>query len=201
MYIMALFIILAMALASMAFVFIGRRKNKSKKVFGLIGIVILSCVVAACLCILFFLWAFGEFRDSTPAVKDDFYLHKTGTTREYIITPGFRNWLAGAQGDYEISVYLKNIPFSEEEIKFHPRVKVDTLLNNTVLESVVVDEVLRVITDEGYTKKVLLAKLPKILWGIRNNSYTVKVEVLQGDETLLPYVESFYTQIAVDEYP
>ena len=54
---------------------------------------------------------------------------------------------------------------------------------------------------ERYSKKVLLAKLLKVLWTVNSKSYIIKVEVMQGDEKLLPYVDNFSTQIAVDNYP
>lgn len=192
------------------FVFIGlfvvnlkaNRKDRSRKVFGLIGVVIASCIATVLLSILFFFWAFGSFRDSRPVVKDNFYLHETGVIREYTIAPRFKDWLAGANGDYEITVYLEKVPSSAgDKIGFHPRVKVTTLLNKVPLESITIDKPFSVTLDERYEKKVLITKLPKVILGIRNPRYTVKVEVLQGDENLLPYVDNFNTQIAVDNYP
>ncbi len=198
----AIFIVLFMVLASIGLIFVSVKKNKSTKVFGLIGIVAISFVIAAFMSILFFVWAFGAFRDFAPVVKDDFYLHKTGTTKEYIITPRFKDWLAGANGDYEVFVYLERVPSSAvDKIEFHPIIKVSTLLNNTIIDSIIIDKSLNVIIDERYTKKVFLTKLPKVLWGLKNNSYTIRVEVLQGDGNLLPYADNFNTQIAVDNYP
>lgn len=185
---------------------IGRAKakeeNKTKKIFKLLGLIVGSLLLAGFVSVLFFYWAFGAFRDSRPVVKDNFYLHKTGATREYIVTPRFKDWLAGANGDYELTVYLKkNPPSVRESIKIHPIVKVSTLLNGIQLDSVTIDRPFEVIIDERYSKKVLLTKLPKVLWKGKSKSYTIKVEVLQGDESLLPYSNNFDTRIAVDNYP
>jgi hypothetical protein len=196
---------LLLVLIFVGLIIVTRKTNKqdnSRKTFKLFGVVIAALIVAALTSILFFVWAFGAFRDSEPVIRDNFYLHKTGVTREYIITPRFKDWLAGANGDYEITVYLEKAPSTVlEKIEFHPIVKVSTILNDNLLGSVTIDKPLNVIIDERYSKKVLLAKLPKVLWSAKNNSYTVKVEVLQGDETLLQHVDYFNTRIAVDSYP
>ncbi len=200
-----IFILLSIVLIFIGFIMVAaktNKKDKSKKILRLIGIIITALIAAAFTSILFFIWAFGVFRDSKPVIQDNFYLHKTGVTREYVVTPRFKDWLAGANGDYEIAVYLEKVPsLVSDKIEFHPIVKISTLLNDTQLDSVTVDKQLDVVIDERYSKKVLLTKLPKVLWTVKNNSYTVKVEVLQGDEKLLPYVNNFSTQIAVDNYP
>jgi len=201
----SIFILLLLILIFVGFIIVTQKTNKkanSRKTFKLFGVVIAALIVAVFASILFYVWAFGEFRDSKPVIQDDFYLHKTGIIREYVITPRFKDWLAGANGDYEITVYLEKVPSTVlNRIAFHPIVKVSTILNDKLLNSVTIDEPLNVIIDERYSKKVLLAKLPKALWSAKNNSYTVKVEVLKGDETLLPYVDNFNTRIAVDSYP
>jgi len=202
---MLIFIVL-----SIVIIFIGciigcakaKEENKTKKIFKLIGFIVGPLLLVGFVSILFFYWAFGAFRDSRPIVIDNFYLYETGATREYIVTPRFRDWLAGASGDYELTVYLKKIPPSvQESIKIHPIVKVSTLLNGIQLDSIKIDRPVEVIIDERYSKKVLLTKLPKVVWKGRSKSYTIKVEVLQGDESLLPYINNFNTQIAVDNYP
>ena len=200
-----IFIFLSIVFIVVGFIMIAARTNKKdkpKKTFKLIAVIITAFVVAAFVSIIFFVWIFGVFRDSKPVIQDNFYLHKTGVIREYVVTPRFKDWLAGANGDYEIAVYLKTLPSNiSDKIGFHPIVKVSTLLNDTQLDSVIIDKQLHVIIDERYSKKVLLTKLEKVLWTAKNNSYTVKIEVLQGDEKLLPYVDNFNTQIAVDNYP
>lgn len=201
----SIFVFLSIVLIFVGFIIVtvkSNKKDKSKKPFKFIGIIIAALIISAFASILFFAWAFGTFRDSKPVIQDNFYLHKTGVIQEYKVTPRFKDWLAGANGDYEISVWLKKTPFPvSDKIEFHPIVKVSTFLNNNQLDSVIIDKQLDVIIDERYSKKVLITKLPKVLWTVKNNSYTVKVEVLQGDEKLLPYIDNFNTQIAVDSYP
>lgn len=197
----SIFIFLSIVLIFVGFIIVitkARKKEKSNSAFKLIAPIIAVLAVSAIASALLFAWAFGAFRDSKPVIQDSFYLHKTGVTREYIVTPRFKDWLAGANGDYEIAVYLEKVPSSVSgKIELQPIVKVTTLLNDHQLGSVTIEKPLNVIIDENYSKKVLLAKLPKVLWTMKNNSYTVRVEVLHGDETLFLYADKFSTQIAV----
>jgi len=179
-----------------------REENDSKRKLKLFGIAVCSFMIASALSIVFFFWVFGEFRDSNPVIEDTFYLHETGAKREYIITPRFKDWLAGANGDYELTVGLNKIPPSApESIEFHPIVKVSTLLNSVLLDSITIDAPLEVTIDERYEKKVLLTKLSQVIWKVKNQNYTIKVEVLKGDKSLAPYIDNFITKIAVDSYP
>jgi heme/copper-type cytochrome/quinol oxidase subunit 2 len=200
-----LFLLLSLVLGVLGWIIvIARKSNKSKSnnTVKLIGIVIVSLVIAAATSVLFFVWAFGEFRDSKPVITDTFYLHKKGTIKEYVVNPRFKDWLAGANGDYELAVYLDTIPSNvSDKINLSPIVKVITLSNNIQIDSVTINKLFPVEIDKRSSKKVLITKLPKVLWTIKNDSYTVKVEVVQGDETLLPYAHNFSTQIAVDSYP
>ena len=201
----AIFILLFLVLVALGWVIVSAKKgNKSRSNYTvkLIGIIAVSLVVAAVISVLFFYWAFGEFRDSKPVITDTFYLHKKRIVKEYVVTPRFKDWLAGANGDYELAVYLDTIPPTVlNKIKLSPIVKVTTLSNDTQVDSVTISKLLDVEIDKRFSKKVLITKLPKVRWSMKGNSYTVKVEVMQGDETLLPYANNFITQIAVDSYP
>ena len=199
------FILLSLVLVALGWIIVSAKKNnnnKSNYIVKLIGIIVVSLSIAAVISVLFFAWAFGQFRDSKPVITDTFYLHKKGMTREYVITPRFKDWLAGANGGYELAVYLDTIPYpASDKIELKPKIKVTTFSNGAQLDSVTISKPLDVVIDKRYSKKVLLTKLPKVRWTMKGNSYTVKVEVLQGDESIMRYANNFSTQIAVDSYP
>jgi len=179
-----------------------RDENERNRKLKLFGIIACSFIIASALSIIFFFWIFGAFRDSKAVVEDSFYLHESGAKREYVVSPRFKDWLAGANGDYELTVDLNKIPPSApESIEFHPIMKVSTLLNSVLLDSITIDAPLEVTMDERYEKKVLLTKLSKVIWKVKNQNYTIKVEVLKGDKSLAPYIDNFITKIAVDSYP
>ena len=159
-------------------------------------------VLCALFALLFFMWAFGEFRDAAPVVVDEFYFHETGVVKEYEVTARFRDWLAGANGYWELTTYLEDTSgLSQEKVVLQPTLKVSTFLNGKELESLIVSDRVEVVVDARYSKKTLFTKLRTILWRGKKEIYTVRVEVLQGDTALAPYADRFKTRIAIDAYP
>ena len=201
-YIFIVLLVVSLLLGFVIVTIFFKRNKRIRKEYVFPCVVLFSVIFSAIGSAIFFAWAFGEFVDDDPVIQDTFYFHNTGECREYIVTPRFKDWLSGGDGNYTLYVYLKDTPpFASDSIELNPVIKVTTLIDNVSVNSVVIDEKKDILVGESYySKEAQYLELSKVLWSIKKKSYVIRVEVLQGDDSLVSYTDYFETQIAIRNY-